>query len=320
MPAPPDPVAFVIPFLERPVYWYGLMVTLGTLAGAFVADREARRRDLNPDHVWNALMFVMVFGLFGARLYHVVSAPADSGTNLQHYLQNPVEIIAFWDGGLRGLGIFGAIVGGLVGLWMYVVWVNRRIGVRLGLAWLRLRLALRLARPERLTQALAAAPEERLSLPEWIDISVVGVPLGQAIGRWGNYFNQELYGNPTKLPWGVPVDAQYRLPRFQAEPETTRFHPTFLYESLWNLLVFFVLSYIAHHWSEKLRDGDLALIYLILYPLGRYFAEIERPDAWVFAGIPVAQLVSVGVMFLAALVLLLRHGLGPSRRGRLTEG
>jgi phosphatidylglycerol:prolipoprotein diacylglycerol transferase len=271
MPLPPDPVAFVIPFVSRPVYWYGLMITLGTLVGAFVADREARRRGYNPDHVWNALIVVMIFGLVGARLYHVISSPAQGGTNLQTYLQDPVSIIAFWRGGLRGLGIYGAIVGGVIGLWAYTKW-------------------------------------QKLYFPEFIDICVVGLPLGQAIGRWGNYFNQELYGKLTNLPWGIPVEMQYRLPQFMDAPATARFHPTFLYESLLDLFIFFALAYVAHHWDDRTVAGDVALLYLILSPLARYFVEFQRPDAWLFAGVPVAQIVSVTTMTGAALLILWRHG------------
>jgi phosphatidylglycerol:prolipoprotein diacylglycerol transferase len=298
VPTPPDPIAFTIPGIDHPVYWYGLMVTLGTLAGAYVADREARRRGHNPDHVWNALILVMIFGLLGARLYHVLSAPADSGSSLEQYLRNPLEIVAFWDGGLRGLGIFGAVLGGIFGLWVYT----------------------RLPALRRRRGALGdAPPREPLRFAEWADIAAVGVPLGQAIGRWGNYFNQELYGNPTTLPWGVPIAPEYRLPRFQDLAESARFHPTFLYESLWNLLVFFVLLYAARNWGERLRAGDLALVYGILYPLGRYFVELQRPDAWLIAGVPAAQLLSVAVMVVSAIWLLARHGVFRQLRRRAVE-
>ncbi|MFN2114975.1 MAG: prolipoprotein diacylglyceryl transferase [Anaerolineae bacterium] len=270
MPLPPDPVAFVIPFIDRPVYWYGLMITLGTLVAAFVADREARRRGENPDHVWNALIVVMIFGLIGARLYHVISSPAGDTSNLQSYLDDPVKIISFWSGGLRGLGIFGALVGGVFGLWLYTKW-------------------------------------QKLPFALWADICVVGVPLGQAIGRWGNYFNQELYGGLTDLPWGIPIDPIYRLPEFAAEPASARFHPTFLYESIVDLLIFFVLAYVAHHWEEHTVPGDIALLYLILYPLGRYFVELQRPDAWLIAGVPTAQLVSVVTIVGASALMIYRH-------------
>ena len=272
VPHPPDPVAFTIPGIEHPVYWYGLMVTLGTLLGAFIADREARRRGHNPDRVWDALILIMIFGLIGARLYHVVSSPAGSATSLSYYLENPVEIVNFWSGGLRGLGIFGAVFGGVLGLWIYTKWKG-------------------------------------LHFPEWADIVVIGVPLGQAIGRWGNYFNQELYGAPTNLPWGVPIDPDpgIRLPEYQNLPADQLFHPTFLYESLWNLGAFFFLLYVARHWQDHYRPGDLALMYLILYPLGRFLIEYQRPDAWTMLGMPTAQLLSILLILGASLAILWRH-------------
>jgi len=279
MPLPPDPVAFTIPYIDWPVYWYGILVTVGTLAAAWVADREARLRGYNPDHVWNALLIMMILGLLGARLYHVVSTPAGGGTSLQTYLKDPVSIISVWKGGLRGLGIFGAIIGGTLGLWLYTKWAT-------------------------------------LPFAEWADICAVGLPLGQAIGRWGNWFNQELFGYPTKLPWGIPIAQDYRGAQFAAAPDSARFHPTFLYESLWCLLVFLVLRYVSARWRDELHTGDIALMYCILYPMGRYLAELQRPDAWTVGGIPVAQLVSVTSMLVAAAWLLWRHDVAGQLRDR----
>lgn len=279
MPAPPDPMAFTIPGIQRPVYWYGLLVTLGTLVGAFVADRQARQRGHNPDHVWNALILVMIFGLIGARLYHVLSTPAGGGTSLSYYLAHPREIVSFWNGGLRGLGIGGAIVGGILAIFVYTRFAKLRFA-------------------------------------EWLDLAALGLPLGQAIGRWGNYFNQELYGYPTDLPWGVPIDYGYRLPAFADQPMDARFHPTFLYESLWCLLIFFLLAYVNRVWRHRLEHGDLAMMYLILYAGGRYVIELQRPDAWLVAGMPVAQLLAVASMVVAALIILWRHGLLAGHRQR----
>jgi phosphatidylglycerol:prolipoprotein diacylglycerol transferase len=81
-----------------------------------------------------------------------------------------------------------------------------------------------------------------------------------------------------------------------------------LYESVWCLLTFLVLMYVAHHWDEKLRVGDLVLLYLILYPVGRILVEFQRPDAWVAFGVPVAQIISLGLVIVAAILLLWRHG------------
>ena len=312
MPAPPDPVAFVIPGLHREVFWYGILVTLGTLVAAFAADREAKRRGLNTDHVWNLLIVVMVFGLLGARLYHVVSSPGGEGSGLQSYLRNPISIIAFWDGGLRGLGVIGAVIGGALGVWLYVWEHNHGY----------LRRAFGAFGKRRRRSAIEEPSEpfwERLSFAEWADIAALALPIGQAIGRWGNYFNEELYGYPTTRPWGVPVAAAYRLPAFAALPADTRFHPAFLYESLWCIAVFLALAFAARRWSDRLFDGDLALLYLILYPLGRSLVELQRPDAWTAAGVPVAQIISLVVMAVSAVALLARHG-AFSRRSPASEG
>jgi len=259
-----NPIAFRIgPFA---VHWYGLLILAGALAGALVATREAKRQGLDPDHVWNGLLLILIFGLIGARLYHVFSSPA-VGVGWEYYRQHPIEIVAFWRGGLSGLGIFGAVAGGIVGLYIYT---------RLN----------------------------KLDFLTWLDVGAPSLILGQAIGRWGNFFNQELYGYPTNLPWGIYIDPPHRLPGFE---NYERFHPTFLYESLWNLIVFFLLIFVGRRWGHLLLKGDLFLLYGILYPLGRFFVEMQRPDAWAINGIPVAQLISVAAILICGGVTLSRH-------------
>ena len=259
-----DPIAIQIgPFAIR---WYGLLITSGAILAAFVATREARRRGENPDHVWDMLVWVLIAGIIGARLYHVLSSPSTGG-GISYYIQNPIEILYIWQG---GLGIYGAIVGGLLALYIY----TRR---------------------------------HRLAFWRWVDIGIVGVPLAQAIGRWGNFFNQELYGYPTNLPWGIPIDMEHRISQFADLPPDTRFHPTFLYESLWNLLTFGILLYIARRYSRYLKEGDLLLIYGILYPLGRILVETQRPDAWAIVGIPTAQLIGGISIAVCSALLWARH-------------
>ena len=144
----------------------------------------------------------------------------------------------------------------------------------------------------------------------WADLSVVGLALGQAIGRWGNFFNQELYGSPTDLPWAVHIDPIYRLPDYAA---FERFHPAFLYESLWSLATFLVLYRLARHGRERLLPGELTAFYLIAYSIGRILLEQVRLDSRVttlfgletmFA---VATLVSAFIALLAALAILVRR-------------
>ena len=257
-----------------------IAIQIGPLAAAFVADREARRRSEDPEHVWNALIWVLMLGIVGARLYHVISSPVSSTVNFNYYLQNPIKILYIWEG---GLGIYGAIAGGLLAVYLYV----RR---------------------------------HRLSFLHWADIGIVGLLLAQAIGRWGNFVNKELYGYPTTLPWGIPIDTAHRLPRFTDLPPETRFHPTFLYESLWNLLAFGLLMFLARRFSDRLRPGDLLLAYGILYPLGRILVETQRPDAWTIGGIPTAQLSGAVSIILCTTVLVWRHRSQPGKMEQVPLG
>jgi phosphatidylglycerol:prolipoprotein diacylglycerol transferase len=116
--------------------------------------------------------------------------------------------------------------------------------------------------------------------------------------------NQELYGPPTNLPWGIPIDAAHRYGAFtdltQYPLETTRFHPDFLYESVLNVIGFIVLIVVARRLRLRLRDGDIFLLYLIWYPANRILVESLRPDAWtVNGGLATAQLVSLVLMAVA---------------------
>ncbi|MFQ5610516.1 MAG: prolipoprotein diacylglyceryl transferase [Anaerolineae bacterium] len=251
----PDPIIFHIgPLALR---WYGILIVTGAIAAAYVATFEANRRRENPDHVWNALIWVLIAGIVGARLYHVFSTPQGTNRNLSYYLENPVDILKIWEG---GLGIYGAVLGGVLAIWIY-------------------------------------ARRNNLSIWRWLDIAAPGVLLAQAIGRWGNFFNQELYGPPTTLPWGIPItNALQRIPPYDDLTlyplDATRFHPTFLYESTWNFVWFLILMWGIRRFRARLRDGDVISLYLIIYPLGRIIVESFRPDAWTLYGIPTAQIVS----------------------------
>jgi len=276
---PYSSIAFSIPWFDGssfPIYWYGILIVCGALAGAYVASLEAKRRGIDPDHVWNALLVALILGVIGARLYHVISSPVGTNIGFSYYIQNPMEILNFRQG---GLGIYGAVAGGILALWLY-------------------------------------ARYAKLNLAILLDIGAPGLALGQAIGRWGNFFNQELYGFPTTLPWGIPIDNNnHRLPIFsdltQYPVETTRFHPTFLYESLWNLGVFIVLLLIARRWKNE-KPGDLLLLWGMLYGLGRFLVEFQRPDAWLISGIATAQLIGLGLIILCGVTLMYRHT-GPTK-------
>jgi phosphatidylglycerol:prolipoprotein diacylglycerol transferase len=267
-----DPVAFRIGPLA--VHWYGLLIVGGAVLAAVVSTFEARRRGEDPEHVWNVLTWCLILGIIGARLYHVFSTPEGGFVGWEYYKQHPIEVIAFWRGGFRGLGIYGAVIGGVVAIVLYT----------------------RIA---------------KLSLPRWLDIPTPGLLLAQAIGRFGNFINQELYGQPTTLPWGVPIDCLHRYGAFTCDKlaESTRFHPTFFYEAAWNLIGFGLIMWLARRWKDRLRDGDVFLMYLIWYPLGRFWTEYFRPDAWLVGGskLATAQLIAIIMAVIAVVLLVLNH-------------
>jgi phosphatidylglycerol:prolipoprotein diacylglycerol transferase len=187
-------------------------------------------------------------------------------TEYHRYTRNPFpKVLETYDG---GLGIYGAIAGGFLGLLLF--------------SWYR--------GINALTFADAAAP---------------GLALGQAIGRWGNYFNQELFGQPSDLPWSIYIEPLNRPTQFA---DATSFHPTFLYESMWDVLVCLVLLWIARRFSERLRVGDVFLLYVCLYSVGRFLVEILRIDAAFVVGSVRGNLLVSGVLAVGfALILVLRH-------------
>ena len=254
------------------IHWYGLIIVVGILLGARVATYQAKSAGLSPDIIWDMLLIVVVTAVIGARIYHVFSSPSNGLIGWEYYKQHPIEALYIWQG---GLGIYGAIIGGAIGVGLF--------------CWSR-----------------------KLNPLQWLDILAPGMALGQAIGRWGNYMNQELYGPPTTLPWGLRITPENRILAYadlNQYPVTTLFHPTFLYESLGALLVCLVLIWIADRFRSNLLHGDMLLLYLAGYSTVRFFTEFLRPDAWMAGALAAAQvfaLVSIGFSLLA---LLMHHTL-----------
>jgi phosphatidylglycerol:prolipoprotein diacylglycerol transferase len=144
----------------------------------------------------------------------------------------------------------------------------------------------------------------------WADIVAPGLFLMQGIARWGNFFNQELYGPPTDLPWGIAIECQHRIAAWPCETfplDATRFHPLFLYESLSGLLGAAVLVALGFALRARLRPGDLLMVFFIWYGVVRFALETFRQDNWTFFGVPTAQIVSVGFIVVGVIVLILRH-------------
>ena len=152
----------------------------------------------------------------------------------------------------------------------------------------------------------------KLDALPYLDAIALGLPLAQAIGRWGNFINQELYGPPTTLPWGLRIDRIHRIVPYNdltTYPASTRFHPLFLYESLWNFLGFALIFWLSRRFAQQLKPGDIALMYLIWYPLGRFFIEFLRTDSWFFAGTSfnVVHILTAIAVLVGSIGLYLRH-------------
>lgn len=281
-----NPVIFSLgPFA---LHWYGVFIVGGAVIAAWLSARQAARAGEDPDHIWNLLAWTLVVGIIGARLYHVFSSPAE-GLGWEYYKSHPIDIINFWNGGFRGLGIYGGLVGGILAIIVY-------------------------------------ARINRLNFLNYLDYIAPNVLVAQAIGRLGNFVNQELYGPPTDLPWAFHINPAYPCQRPPNIPPdigicgtgnlsqasldwyaTHGFHPTFFYEAGWNLLMFGVLYFIIRRYGHRLRRGDGALLYLIAYPLGRFWVEMFRPDAWVMGALATAQWIAILSVIVSVVLLFLRH-------------
>lgn len=281
-----NPVIFELgPFALQ---WYGVFIVGGAVIAAWLSSRYAGRAGENPDHIWNLLAWTLVLGIIGARLYHVFSSPADGG-GWAYYRENPIEAINFWNGSFRGLGIYGGLIGGTLAVVLYT-WRNR-------LNWLK-----------------------------YLDFIAPNVLLAQAIGRMGNFVNQELYGPPANVPWAFHINPRYpcmvpdNLPagvqvcgsanlteETLAWYSTHGFHPTFFYEAGWNLLMFGLVTFLIWRFGHKLRRGDAVFLYLIAYPLGRFWVEMFRPDAWTIGSLATAQWIAIAGVAIGVGGLLWQH-------------
>jgi len=262
-----------------PLYlrYYGMLIVGGLLLAAGLAAWMAKKDGRDPDHVWSGLTWALIPGIIGARLWFVFfpsKEMVERGFTPGWFLTHPLDLtngpLAIWSG---GLGIFGAVIGGILGILLY----TRR---------------------------------HRLNVWEWLDIGAIVLPLGQAIGRWGNFINQELWGIPTTLPWGVTVESFARVGEYRdmvAYPPETRFHPIFLYESLWNALSMVVLLYLWLNYRKRFKKGDFLLLYLTSYGVIRFLLEFLRVDVTLVGMVNVSQAVSLGSSILALLVLIWRH-------------
>ncbi|MEU8363894.1 prolipoprotein diacylglyceryl transferase [Nonomuraea sp. NPDC048882] len=243
-----------------PIRAYALCFIVAILFGAWLSDRRWRARGGEKGTIADIAVPGVIFGLIGARLYHVI-------VDWQTYfgpraVKEPYQALFIWEG---GLGIWGAVIMGGVA----VALACRRRGISVG------------------AMADTVAP---------------GIAFGQAIARWGNWFNQELYGSPTTLPWGLEIDQAHG-----GEPGVL-YHPTFLYESIWDAALGFALILAGRRFA--LHHGRLFALYVAGYTFGRFWIEGLRIDpvggvdhAVLLLGLRVNQWTSI-VLFAGALVYL----------------
>ena len=248
--------------------WYGLLIAFSVLLGLNLSGELARRKGLKKSLINDLLPILVLASVIGARIYYVAFEWRNyTGKNFWssiNFLNLNIPIpsaIEIWGG---GIAIHGALIMGALSVIFFCRW-------------------------------------RKESFWDLIDVLVPSVALGQAIGRWGNFFNNEAFGIPTDLPWKLFIPYKFRPEVFSAQDY---FHPTFLYESAWNILVFGLLIFLFRKSNKNeinLPPGSLSCIYLISYSLGRVWIEALRIDPLCLGGIPpfceggirIAQLISL---------------------------
>lgn len=255
-------VAISIGSLE--IYWYGVIIAVGFGLGLWVYLSHNRSCGIHPDEGLDIILWSMLGAIVGARAYYVAF-------QWDHYKDNLKEIFNLRGG---GLAIYGGIIGALI-------------------------------------VAFIVCRSKKLPMLPVADAAFPGVMLGQAIGRWGNFFNMEAFGTNTTLPWGMTSDTiSNYLSRHQAAllaqgvvvDPAMPVHPTFLYESLWNLIGVAVL--LLWLFPRRSYDGQITLGYTAWYGLGRFFVEGLRTDSLMWGSVRVSQALG-GVLFIVAAGLML---------------
>jgi len=247
--------------------FYGMLIMAGVIAAAVLSYYKAKKTGLEPDVIVDSLTWIVLGGIIGARIWHILTPPAsmvEQGITTLYYLTHPLDAIAVWKG---GLGIPGAVAGGAFAFYLY-------------------------------------ARKRKISFGVWADIFAPGVALGQAIGRWGNFINQEVYGKPTTLPWAITIDIDHRLPEYIS---FSTYHPLFLYESLFNLANMGFLLWFSGKFKDKVKPGDVFLTYLITYPIFRFFMEYLRLDNSYVGRIDANQTLMIVLAVTSAGFIIWRH-------------
>lgn len=247
-----NPIAFNLGGIQ--VHWYGIIIASAVVLATILAVQEAKRRRIDPDSIYDLILWALPVAIVTARMYYVIFEWG--------YYQNHVdEIVRVWDG---GIAIYGALIGAGI-----VVYLFCRAN------W----------------------------IPVWLMLDIIAPVLimAQGIGRWGNFMNQEAFGRITSLAFLQSL----HLPHFiiqQMLIDGAYRQPTFLYESLWDILGFIVLMSLRHK-KHLFKQGEVFLSYVIWYAFGRFFVEGMRTDSLMLLGIRVSQWLSV-ILFIGAIGIL----------------
>lgn len=249
------------------IAFYGIIIGIGMLAGLYMAQKDARRRGQDPELYLDFALYAIIFSIIGARLYYVIF-------DWKLYRDNPIEIFNLRGG---GLAIYGGIIGAVLTL---IVFTKVR----------------------------------KVSFFSMADTGCIGLITGQIIGRWGNFFNCEAFGGYTDSLLAMRLKMSLVNPSMISQElldhrivengvEYIQVHPTFLYESVWNLGV---LAFLLWYRKRKKFDGEILWMYLLGYGLGRAWIEGLRTDQLLFfgTGIPVSQALSMVLVAAASAVII----------------
>jgi phosphatidylglycerol:prolipoprotein diacylglycerol transferase len=264
-----DPIIFTIELgnFHLDFRWYGVLVVLGVMAGAWIAEKELVRRGGKSDWIWDGVLWVLPAAIIGARAWYVLTDILGGGRN---FIVSPGAIFRITEGGLH---IFGALLFGGFAAYLFA---------------------------------------RRNKVDIWLLLDSVGPSLliGQAVARPANYINQELYGPQTNLPWGISINEINRIPPYNnmaIYPEdTTRFHPTFAYEMIWNFLAAGLILWLVRRFKDQIKPGTAFAAWLFLAGTGRVIIESFRPDQPRIPGtvLSYSRLIA-GIMALAGVIWIL---------------
>lgn len=256
------------------IHIYALCILMGIVLAVWITTTRWKKLGGNFDQVLDITLVSVPAGIIGARLYHIITTPERFFGPDGDW----AEMFRIWNG---GLGIWGGVLFGALAAW----------------AW---------CRHKHYPMALLA------------DAIAPGLLVAQAVGRLGNWFNQELYGAPTTLPWGLKLNMEGTAIGHSEQcydgatcPSGTLFHPTFLYEMIWNLIGAAIIVYIGSKAMKKLKAGSLFAVYIMWYTLGRTWIESLRIDyAHEFLGVRINVWVSMAVFVLGAVSFIVVQQIG----------